>query len=140
MPERRRAADDRAGIAGPALDPTRGALRRPHRGLPRGRRRAADAWLWRAAGTPRAHGPDRRRAGAAAPRPPAFQERLGGMSEATFITTAGNGSLDSCSQALAAHLDVPTLASDVYRGGAERFAGDSLGGTALSALAGDLRF
>jgi len=62
------------------------------------------------------------------------------MSEATFITTAGNSSLDSCSQALAAHLDVPTLASDVYRGGAERFAGDSLSGTALSALAGDLRF
>ena len=62
------------------------------------------------------------------------------MSEATFITTAGNSSLDSYSQALAAHLDVPTLASDVYRGGAERFAGDSPSGTALSALAGDLRF
>jgi glycosyltransferase involved in cell wall biosynthesis len=31
-------------------------------------------------------------------------------------------------------------ASDVYRGGAERFAGNSLSGTALSALAGDLRF
>jgi glycosyltransferase involved in cell wall biosynthesis len=62
------------------------------------------------------------------------------MSETTFITTAGEGSLDSCSQALAAHLDVPTLASDVYRGGAERFAGHSLSGSALSALAGDLRF
>jgi len=62
------------------------------------------------------------------------------MSEATFITTAGNSSLDSCSQALAAHLDVPTLASDVYRGGAERFAGDRVSATALSALAGDLRF
>jgi glycosyltransferase involved in cell wall biosynthesis len=62
------------------------------------------------------------------------------MSEATFITTAGNGSLDSYSQELAPHLDLPTLASDVYRGGAERFAGDSLSGTALSALAGDLRF
>lgn len=62
------------------------------------------------------------------------------MSEATFITTAGDSSLDSYSQALAAHLDVPTLASDVYRGGAERFAGHSLSGSALSALAGDLRF
>jgi glycosyltransferase involved in cell wall biosynthesis len=62
------------------------------------------------------------------------------MSEATFITTAGDGSLDYYSQALAAHLDVPTLASDVYRNGAERFAGGSLSATALSALAGDLRF
>jgi hypothetical protein len=62
------------------------------------------------------------------------------MSEATFITTAGNSSLDSCSQALAAHLDVPTLASDVYRGGAERFADDRVSATALSALAGDLHF
>jgi len=61
------------------------------------------------------------------------------MSGATFITTAGNSSLDACSQALAAHLDVPTLASDVYRAGAERFAGDSRD-TALAALAGDLRF
>ena len=62
------------------------------------------------------------------------------MSGATFITTAGNSSLDACSQALAAHLDVPTLASDVYRAGAERFAGDSLRATARSALAGDVRF
>ncbi|MDQ6818677.1 MAG: hypothetical protein M3018_14930, partial [Actinomycetota bacterium] len=62
------------------------------------------------------------------------------MSGATFITTDGNSSLDSCSRALAAHLDVPTLASDVYRCGAERFAGDFLSATALSALAGDLRF
>jgi hypothetical protein len=37
-----------------------------------------------------------------------------------------NSSLDCCSQALAAHLDVPMLASDVYRDGAERFAGDCL--------------
>jgi glycosyltransferase involved in cell wall biosynthesis len=62
------------------------------------------------------------------------------MSEATFITTAGDGSLDCYSQALAAHLDVPTLASDVYRDGAERFAGGSVSATALSALVGELRF
>jgi hypothetical protein len=43
----------------------------------------------------------------------AFRERLGGVSEATFITTAGDSSLDSCSQALAAQLDVPTLCSSM---------------------------
>ena len=62
------------------------------------------------------------------------------MSEVTFVTTVGNGSLDCYSQALAAQLDVPTLASDVYRDGAERFAGGLGSATALRALAGDLRF